>query len=143
MLGFLSNDHYTNHSSWWKCQLYIGQDMWIQNPCTRLVVNLLHLNNKARGRWGGVRVFTLLYILKCCHIQRISESFGFAIQSREDFGFASFGFMVVSASLNNISVISWRSVLLVDETGIPEKTSELLEHKHFQINWHVFNHLNS
>jgi hypothetical protein len=24
---------------------------------------------------------------------------------------------------NNISVISWRSVLLMDETGIPEKTT--------------------
>jgi hypothetical protein len=32
----------------------------------------------------------------------------------------------------------------VDETGRPrEKTTELLEHKHFQINLHVFNHLNS
>jgi len=27
--------------------------------------------------------------------------------------------MVFSASFNNISVISWRSVLLVEETGIP------------------------
>jgi len=58
-------------------------------------------------------------------------------------GLVWFGFMVVSASFSNISLISWRSVLLVDETGIPEKTTELLEHKHFQINLHVFNHLNS
>ena len=85
--------------------------------------------SKARGGWG-VRVFTLLYIYKCCHTQRISEGFGFAIQSREDFGF--------------LSAISWRSVLLVDETKRPsENTTELLEHKHFQINLHVFNHLNS
>jgi hypothetical protein len=27
---------------------------------------------------------------------------------------------------NNISAISWRSVLLVDETGVPEKTTDLL-----------------
>ena len=27
--------------------------------------------------------------------------------------------MVVSATLNNISIISWRSVLLVEETGVP------------------------
>jgi hypothetical protein len=27
------------------------------------------------------------------------------------------GFMVFNATFNNISVISWRSVLLVDETG--------------------------
>jgi len=30
-------------------------------------------------------------------------------------------FMVFNASFNNISVISWRSVLLVEETGIPDK----------------------
>ena len=27
--------------------------------------------------------------------------------------------MVLSATFNNISVISWRSVLLVEETGVP------------------------
>jgi len=30
-------------------------------------------------------------------------------------------FMVFNATFNNIAVISWRSVLLVDETGIPEE----------------------
>ena len=30
-----------------------------------------------------------------------------------------FGFMVFNATFNNISVISWRSVLLVEETGVP------------------------
>ena len=29
--------------------------------------------------------------------------------------------MVFNATLNNISAISWRSVLLVDETGVPEE----------------------
>ena len=29
--------------------------------------------------------------------------------------------MVLNATLNNISVISWRSVLLVEETGVPEE----------------------
>jgi hypothetical protein len=33
--------------------------------------------------------------------------------------------MVFSATFNNISVISWRSVLLGEETGVPEKTIEL------------------
>jgi hypothetical protein len=27
--------------------------------------------------------------------------------------------MVFNASLNNVSVISWRSVLLMEETGVP------------------------
>ena len=30
-----------------------------------------------------------------------------------------FGLMMFNATLKNISVISWRSVLLVDETGVP------------------------
>jgi len=34
-------------------------------------------------------------------------------------------FMVFNTTFNNISVISWRSVLLVEETGVPEKTTEL------------------
>jgi hypothetical protein len=29
------------------------------------------------------------------------------------------GFMLFNDTFNNISVISWRSVLLVDETGVP------------------------
>ena len=29
--------------------------------------------------------------------------------------------MVFNATFNNISVISWRSVLLVEETGVPEE----------------------
>jgi len=33
-----------------------------------------------------------------------------------------FGFMVFNATFNNISVISWRSVLLVEETGGPGET---------------------
>jgi hypothetical protein len=32
-----------------------------------------------------------------------------------------FRFMVFNATFNNISVISWRSILLVEETGIPLK----------------------
>jgi hypothetical protein len=33
--------------------------------------------------------------------------------------------MVFNATFNNISVISWRSVLLVEETGGPGKTTDL------------------
>jgi hypothetical protein len=35
--------------------------------------------------------------------------------------------MVFNATFSNISVISWRSVLLVEETGVPEKTTDLLQ----------------
>jgi hypothetical protein len=33
--------------------------------------------------------------------------------------------MMFNATFNNISVISWRPVLLVEETGVPEKTTDL------------------
>ena len=33
--------------------------------------------------------------------------------------------MVFNATFNNVSVISWWSVLLVEEIGVPEKTTDL------------------
>ena len=33
--------------------------------------------------------------------------------------------MVINATFNNISVISWRSVLLLEETRVPEITTDL------------------
>ena len=33
--------------------------------------------------------------------------------------------MVFNATFNNISVVSWRSVLLVEETGLPVETTDL------------------
>ena len=32
-----------------------------------------------------------------------------------------FGFMVLNASFNNISAVSWQSVLLMEEIGVPEE----------------------
>ena len=37
------------------------------------------------------------------------------------------GVMVFNVNFNNISVISWRSVLLVEEIGVPGKTTNLLQ----------------
>ena len=34
--------------------------------------------------------------------------------------------MVFTATVNNISVISWWSVLLVEETGVPGKITDLV-----------------
>jgi len=33
--------------------------------------------------------------------------------------------MVLNGTFNNFSVISWSSVLLVEETGVPRKTTDL------------------
>jgi hypothetical protein len=50
-----------------------------------------------------------------------------------------FGFMVFDATFNNISVILWWLVLLVEETEGPEKTSNLSEvtDKLYQIMLHT------
>ena len=37
--------------------------------------------------------------------------------------------MEVSATFSNMSAILWRSVLLVEETGVPEKVTDKLYHK--------------
>jgi len=43
--------------------------------------------------------------------------------------------MVFNATLNNISAIQWRSVLLVEETRVTEKTTDLPQatDKHYHI----------
>jgi hypothetical protein len=38
------------------------------------------------------------------------------------------GIMVFDATFNNISLISWRSVLLTEETGEPRKSTDTLYH---------------
>ena len=61
--------------------------------------------------------------------------------------------MVFNVTFNNILVISWRSVLLVEETGVPEKTPDMPEdidklyhimlyRVHFAINGVRFHNLN-
>jgi hypothetical protein len=43
--------------------------------------------------------------------------------------------MVFNATFNNISVISWRSVLLVDETGVSGEN-----HRHAASNYQILSH---
>ena len=47
------------------------------------------------------------------------------------------GFKVLYATFNNISVISWRSVLLVEETGVSVKN-----HRPVANHWQTLSHLN-
>jgi hypothetical protein len=44
-------------------------------------------------------------------------------------------FMVFNATFNNISVISWRSVLLVEEDGVPGEN-----HRPFESHWQTLSH---
>jgi hypothetical protein len=44
--------------------------------------------------------------------------------------------MVFNPIFNNISIISWRSVLLVGETGVPGEN-----HQHVASNWQTFSYI--
>ena len=44
-------------------------------------------------------------------------------------------FMVFNATFNNISFISWQSILLVDETGVPEE-----HHRSAASHWQTLSH---
>ena len=54
----------------------------------------------------------------------------------QQYGFGCLWFIVFNATFNNISVISWRSVLLVEETGVPGE-----HHGHNLIRVHVITKL--
>jgi hypothetical protein len=55
----------------------------------------------------------------------------FDICSQLDMSICLVWFMMFNATFNNISVISWRSVLLVEETGIPEENHQpIVRHKY-------------
>jgi hypothetical protein len=49
---------------------------------------------------------------------------------------ACFNLMVFNATFNNISVISWRSVLLLVETGVPGEN-----HRSVANHWHIWSHM--
>jgi hypothetical protein len=51
-------------------------------------------------------------------VNRIRDESRGITQERES-GKVMGGFIVLNSTFNNISVISWRSVLLVEETGVP------------------------
>jgi hypothetical protein len=48
--------------------------------------------------------------------------------------------MVFNTTFNNISVISWRSVLLMEETGVPFNAGRVLFHSEFNENNIYFPH---
>ena len=52
-----------------------------------------------------------------------------------EYTWAIVGFMVFNATFNNISVISWRSVLLMEENGVPGEN-----HRHVASHWQTSSH---
>jgi hypothetical protein len=52
-----------------------------------------------------------------------------------------FGFMVFNATFNNISVISWRSVVLVEETWVPVENNRPVVNHWQTLSYNVLLHL--
>ena len=92
-----------------------------------------------------------LTIVSLCHIclllkLRFNFSTNFLLNSRqyENYKICKvrllnllvwFSFMVLNSTFNNISVISWRPVLLVEETGVPWEN-----HRPIASNWQTLSH---
>jgi len=74
----------------------------------KFIGNLM-LNIVLLYRWGKIPIINLI-----CHMWTNK-----LFSRYHNTYFSGFGFMVFNATFNNISVISWRSVLLVEETGVP------------------------
>ena len=70
--------------------------------------------------------------IKCTFYFELVYVFQLMYNYNEGLGF---GFMVFNATFNNISVISWRSVLLVEETGVPEEN-----HLPVASHWQILSH---
>ena len=70
----------------------------------------------------GVQIFTSKCQSDCC--LKLIEQFSSYIMvgtSNISIRWFSVRVMVFNATFNNISVISWQSVLLVEETGVPRE----------------------
>jgi hypothetical protein len=86
--------------------------------------------------WTGFKLTTLVVISTDCtgrgksNYHTITATTSLLVRSPYTGAggrFDWFGFVVFNATFNNISTISWLSVLLVEETGVPEKTTDLLQ----------------
>ena len=55
----------------------------------------------------------------------IYKHYNLPFRELEQYGRYVGWFMMFNATFNNISVILWQSVLLVEETGVPGKTIDL------------------
>ena len=86
-----------------------------------------------------VKIMSVLinFLLQNTNLVSVLSNFAqilLVISDRSD-NFAKSGIMVFNATFNNISVISWRSVLLVEEPGGPGENHRPVE-SHWQI-YHI------
>ena len=93
-------------------QILLFSVNWSKQVCFMRVMSKWYRSSKWQRKWQRILVYFShnLYIFEPCKISE--DNFISNI-------FFGVWFMVFNATFNNISVISWRSVLLVVETGVP------------------------
>jgi hypothetical protein len=139
------------------------QVVWIKHWYMTFIFNIEHstgTGNNYRRKWpkSGIKLYTtsilwsfraMIVTVPCIGIRYISihvkhiiiiiwEKFKDTtgvIRSRISPNWVKVRVMVFNATFNNISVISWRLVLFVEETGVPEKN-----HQPVASHWQTLSH---
>ena len=77
------------------------------------LIRIINFSNDLKMNRVMVMVFIATF-----NMSRIQTRIVFSVIGTDCIGYG-FGFMVFNATFNNIFAISWQSVLLVEETGVP------------------------
>ena len=103
----------------WKKKILVLNSPWYRSPW-KPVSNLFPKELCKLFKWGWFKVFFNVY----------SENISQRTRPK-----CKMGIMVFNAIFNNISGISWRSVLLVEETGVPRE-----KHQPSARHWQILSH---
>ena len=76
----------------------------------------------------------MIYII---YHQHVVNGFFNELRNTRSYGYNFWWFMVLNATLNNISVISWWSVLLVEENEVPRESHQPVTDKLYHIMYRV------
>jgi hypothetical protein len=97
----------------------------------------MNTNNPIRWRWLTTLDKSTHYVLEI-YDNDLGEDYSRILQVRDGYILKRVGLgrvMVINATSNNISVITWRSVLLVEGTGVPREN-----HRPAGSHWQTLSH---
>ena len=89
-----------------------------------VIVGFVYICGVAYHRRLSLNVIKVIFKSISCitydrHTSNLKMKFYIQLNKQYKIAWFWFGFMVFNATFNNISVISWRSVLLVEDIGVP------------------------
>ena len=105
--------------------LWAVATLYTYSNCIALVIKLKKMT---LSFIDSALVFTLNFVYKECHTVRCRP----ITKPNTVFLIVFVSVIVLNATFNNISAISWRSVLLVEETRVPE-----VNHRRTASQWHI------